>query len=153
MDATYNVNRFNPPLFEINGISAINSTFPIAYGLGPHEDEEYFTWCFRQLEELRQEVKISLPHVIISDFDKALKNAALAVYPNVQQRICLWHIINNVVKHAKAKWKGPIAAVGDEESLAQQLMDETAQGAAKLPTAGKSNYGHFIHDQTGLLAA
>lgn len=49
------------------------------------------------------------PYVIITDFDKALKNAITDAFPSiVQQQLCRWHIMKNVAFNVKKKWIGSL---------------------------------------------
>lgn len=61
-----------------------------------------------RLEDLRSVVTADEPHVVITDFEKALKNALENVWPDTQQQICLWHINKNVVFEVKKRWKWPL---------------------------------------------
>ncbi|KJK78209.1 hypothetical protein H634G_06382 [Metarhizium anisopliae BRIP 53293] len=46
------------------------------------------------------------PDVIITDFDKATQAALNDQFPNIQQQLCIHHIISNVLLKAKNKWVG-----------------------------------------------
>ncbi|KAK5652986.1 hypothetical protein OQA88_9466 [Cercophora sp. LCS_1] len=78
------------------------------------EKEGCFTWVLRILDEAEP---ISLPQMIVSDFDKAFKKACR------QHQLCLWHIMNKVAFNVKKKWVGTL----DGTSLAIS-PDELAQG-------------------------
>ena len=52
IDNTYKVNRYNMPLCQINGITALHTTFPVAYCLVSGEREEIFSWVLGQLKEV-----------------------------------------------------------------------------------------------------
>jgi hypothetical protein len=108
IDNTYRVNRYNMPLCQINGITALYTTFPVAYCLVVSEREEVFSWVLGQLKDLATAEGIPDPLVIISDFDKAFKRAGRLVYRSSQQQICLWHVMKNVAFNVKKKWHGPL---------------------------------------------
>jgi hypothetical protein len=108
IDNTYKVNRHNMPLCQINGITALHTTFPVAYCLVSGEREEIFSWVLGQLKDIATAEGIPDPLVIISDFDKAFKRAARSVYGSSQHQICLWHVMKNVAFNVKKKWNGPL---------------------------------------------
>jgi hypothetical protein len=139
LDCTYKVNKFDMPLLQINGVTAIHTTFNIGYCLLSGEREECFTWVLSVLQELLSLKGIPLPKVIISDFDKALKKAARAIFPNVQHQICLWHVMKNIAHNTKKKWVGTLegTALGDQGSDGSHLREEE-QGFSINP----ANYSH-----------
>jgi MULE transposase domain len=108
IDNTYKVNRYNMPLCQINRITALHTTFPVAYCLVSGEREEVFSWVLGQLKDLAAADGIPDPLVIISDFDKAFKRAARSEYGSSQHQICLWHVMKNVAYNVKKKWNGPL---------------------------------------------
>ncbi|CAN0893298.1 hypothetical protein LINGRAPRIM_LOCUS2670 [Linum grandiflorum] len=42
------------------------------------------------------------PKSIITDGDTAMKNAIIDVFPDTNQRLCLWHLKQNVGNHVKS---------------------------------------------------
>ncbi|KAG5807751.1 hypothetical protein H9Q74_001052 [Fusarium xylarioides] len=58
MDNTYKVNRFNMPLLQITGLTALHTNFSVAFGVAAKEDEEAFMWLLEQLDNVRQHHKI-----------------------------------------------------------------------------------------------
>ena len=102
-DSTYRVNRFNMPLLQVTGSTALNTTFTIAFCLISAEKEPDFRWALQNLRDLAQERNIRPPLVILSDKDTAFKNAALNVFPGCQQQLCVWHILKNSVHHIHNK--------------------------------------------------
>jgi hypothetical protein len=134
MDNTYKVNRFNMPLFEVTGTTCIHSTFNIAFCLVSDERELSYAFIAKELATLCQSRNIDLPNVIITDFDKALKNALAEAFPGVQQQLCTWHIMKNVIHNIKKKWVG-----GSLDG--QAIMGNAADPAPDLPvqTASHTN--------------
>ena len=53
---------------------------------------------------------IARPHVIITDFDRALKNALSEQFLHVQWQLCIFHMNKNVVANIKVKCVGCIYA-------------------------------------------
>lgn len=58
------------------------------------------------MRRLAQDEGIPDPYVIISEYDRAFKNAATSVFPEdaEKQQICRWHVMKNVVHNIKKKW-------------------------------------------------
>lgn len=108
MDCTYKVNRFNMPLLQITGTTAFHSNFSVGFGLVSHEATAAFTWLATHLKLAADEARISMPDVIITDYDLPLKNALREAFPAVQQQPCLWHIMKNVILNIKRKWNGSL---------------------------------------------
>jgi hypothetical protein len=128
MDNTYKVNRFNLPLFQVTGTTCTHSSFNIAFGLVSKEDETTYSWVLGQLDALRVAREIDPPHAIITDFDKGLKNAVSTTFQEVQQMLCRWHIMKNVVHNIKKKWHG-----GNLDG--QAIMGNAADPAPDLPSS------------------
>ena len=107
------------PLLEGTGITNVGGNFTFFFALVSYEDATSFAWALGQYKNILQENNIPDPEVILSDFDTAFKNAADVVFPDVQQQLCLWHNLKNVVLHIKKKWNGTLGdskIMGDVES-------------------------------------
>ena len=123
-DNTYKTNRFKMPLFNITGLTNINSIFNAGFGL---------IYTERQVEAIRIEIGAALPKVGITDYDSNLKDALNETFPNMQQQICIFHINKNVLLKVKRKWKVPpgVVDVDDEDGPdAPRLADAEADAAA-----------------------
>ncbi|KDN61896.1 putative MULE transposase domain-containing protein [Colletotrichum sublineola] len=94
------------PLFQVVSSTAVHTTFNAFFCFVSNEDEDTFKWALLQIKSLLQKEKTPLPAVIITDFDKALKNAANSVLPDTAQQLCVWHILKNAVLRIKKKWDG-----------------------------------------------
>jgi hypothetical protein len=132
-DNTYKTNRFKMPLFNITGLTNINSIFNAGFGLIYTERREGFTWLVEQVEAIRMEIGAALPKVGITDYDSNLKDALNETFPNMQQQICIFHINKNVLLKVKRKWKVPpgVVDVDDEDGPdAPRLADAEAEAAA-----------------------
>lgn len=105
MDNTYKVNRFGLPLLQVTGVTALHTNYSVAFGLASNEDIESFTWLMQQMKATIEIYNIAEPQVIITDFDKALKNGIRTVFKNTQQQICMWHISKNVILYIRKHWK------------------------------------------------
>ena len=132
MDATYKINRFNMPFFEINGITPYGSHFPAAFALISEEDGVQYTWVIQQLKGLFSYLSIDIEnklYVIVTDDDQRLKPALTAEFPTVQQQLCLWHIQKNVGKNLKEKWIGPLGGL-QEITSAEAIQNVTGPTGA-----------------------
>ncbi|KAE8996750.1 hypothetical protein PR001_g19771 [Phytophthora rubi] len=101
MDCTYRTNRFNMPLFNIVGVTGMNTTIHIAQVFLIGEEEQDFQWALRQLEHLLSQQGIPPPQVFLTDRDLALLNALEEVFPDTPALLCLWHIMKDVQAHAR----------------------------------------------------
>ncbi|KAM4067889.1 MULE transposase [Hirsutella rhossiliensis] len=110
MDNTYLVNRFNMPLLQIIGTTGLHKSYSVAFGIASKEDEGAFNWILSHLYDTGRRASIPAPGVVITDFDKALKNALSSVSPFTQQQLCVWHMMKNVILHIKKKWVGSLEA-------------------------------------------
>ncbi|XP_042988747.1 protein FAR1-RELATED SEQUENCE 5-like [Carya illinoinensis] len=62
-------------------------------GLISSEDTETFVWLFKTWLQCMDG---NAPKAIITDQDRAMKNAIAIVFPNTRHRFCLWHILKKV---------------------------------------------------------
>ena len=95
------------PFLNVIGVISISSTFNITFRLVNKEDQESYNQALERLKDLRSIVTTNEPHVVIIDFEKALKNALKNVWLDTQQQICLWYINKNVVFKVKKRQKWP----------------------------------------------
>lgn len=58
---TYRTNRFNMPLFNIVGVTGMNTTIHIAQVFLSGEEERDYQWALRQLKQLLSEHDIPSP--------------------------------------------------------------------------------------------
>lgn len=107
MDNTYKTNRHNLYLFQIIAITNHNTIANVAFGLTSTEVEGGYAWILGQLEEIRSELNIPRPSVVITDKENALKNALRAFFPETQQQLCLYHINANVKGKINSLWRDP----------------------------------------------
>ena len=105
-DNTYNTNRFKLPLFQATGKTCLGTVFNAAFGLIDNERREGFQFLAESIHELNTKHSIRQPDVIITDFDKAMKSALNDQFPNIQQQLCIHHILSNVLLKSKTKWTG-----------------------------------------------
>ncbi|KAJ3453831.1 hypothetical protein MRS44_018463 [Fusarium solani] len=104
LDNTCKTNRFKMPFFQVTGISDQRSVVNFAFGLIDNEKEDAYLWLCRQLDACRRDLHLPAPSVIITDKEKALKNALNQVFPTTQQQLCVWHINANVRAKIRSRW-------------------------------------------------
>lgn len=144
LDCTYKVNVFDMPLLQVRGVTSLNTTFNMAYCLVSDERKWTFAWVLECLRSIFLENPIPEPQVIVTDYSKACKNACSEVFPQVQQQLCLWHIMKIAEHNAKKKWHGSLeeTVVGEKGSAGSHLPDDhsegTFEGADDLPNNGKA---------------
>ena len=125
-DNTYRVNRFNMPLLQVTGTTALHTTFTVAFCLVSSEVQAAFEWPLEVLRDLAAQQRIPRPTVILSDMCVAFKNAANAVFPECQQQLCIWHILKNASHFIRTHWHGDNTGNNgnaDDEALADRLLE------------------------------
>lgn len=107
IDATYKTNANRLSLINIVGTSNISTvkrganhlqTFAIAAAFVDSETEESYTWVLQELREAvwPPEESFQLPSVIMTDNERALRNAIATVFPESQHFLCYWHLWNTM---------------------------------------------------------
>ncbi|KAG7973828.1 hypothetical protein I3843_06G017100 [Carya illinoinensis] len=92
-DTTYLTNRYGMPFAPFVGVNHHGQSILLEAGLISSEDTETFTWLFQTwLTCMDGEA----PKAIITDQDRAMKNAISLVFPNSRHRYCLWHILKKL---------------------------------------------------------
>lgn len=109
IDATYKTNAHRMSLVNIVGTSNVSSTrsgnnrlqtFAVAAAFINSETEDAYTWILKELRDAiwPAEEKFRLPSVIVTDNERALRNAIDTVFPECQHLLCTWHLWNNLFK-------------------------------------------------------
>ena len=106
MDCTYKTNRFNMPLLDIVGHTAIGTTFYIGFAFVDREKENRYTWVLDQLKSLFRSLGIRDPSVVVTDMDKGLIRALKKAYPDCKVLICIWHMNKDVRANCKPSFRG-----------------------------------------------
>ncbi|XP_042978819.1 protein FAR1-RELATED SEQUENCE 5-like [Carya illinoinensis] len=92
-DTTYLTNRYGMPFAPFVGVKHHGQSILLGAGLISSEDTVTFTWLFQTwLTCMNGEA----PKAIITDQDRAMKNAISLVFPNSRHRFCLWHILKKL---------------------------------------------------------
>jgi hypothetical protein len=142
LDCTYKTNKFNMPFLYIVGITSMNTTYNIAYCLLPNEEEVSYDFAITGLRLLLETEAERSPRIFITDHEIALKNSLKAHFPEVPQRACLWHLMNNLEVKVHEIWGSNRAAPSQEDEFKelkdkflarfQLIVDAQDQGVFKL---------------------
>ncbi|XP_057450136.1 protein FAR-RED IMPAIRED RESPONSE 1-like [Lotus japonicus] len=94
-DTTYLTNKYYMPVAAFVGVNHHGQSVLLGCALLSNEDTQTFTWLFSTWLECMHE---RAPNAMITDQDRAMKNAIDIVFPNARHRWCLWHIMKKVPK-------------------------------------------------------
>jgi hypothetical protein len=103
LDCTYKINRFNMPFLHIVGSTCLEKNFDIAFDFMPGEKDPDYIIAITNLQELCVYLGV-WPSVFITDNYSALKKALREIFPYVPQRLCLWHMNNNLKVRMYDEW-------------------------------------------------
>ncbi|XP_035541675.1 protein FAR1-RELATED SEQUENCE 5-like [Juglans regia] len=92
-DTTYLTNRYGMPFAPFVGVNHHGQSILLGAGLISSEDTETFIWLFQTWLQCMDGIA---PPAIITDQDRAMKNAIAIVFPESRHRFCLWHILKKV---------------------------------------------------------
>ncbi|XP_042969066.1 protein FAR1-RELATED SEQUENCE 5-like [Carya illinoinensis] len=92
-DITYLTNRYGMPFAPFVGVNHLGQSILLGAGLISSEDTATFVWLFKTWLQCMDGIA---PRAIITDQDRAMKNAITLVFPQSRHRFCLWHILKKV---------------------------------------------------------
>jgi transposase-like protein len=101
IDCTYKTNKYGMPLCIIFGVTALNTTFYVAFAFISSEHSDSYMWILERILELYQELNIPNPIFIATDCEVGLINAISCVFPSAQHALCTWHVNKNVLKNCR----------------------------------------------------
>jgi hypothetical protein len=105
------------PFVPFIGINGQGRTIVFAWALLEDEKKETFKWALKTFVDVMGGKK---PQLIITDQDKAMKEAIKDILLSVWHRFCFWHIMNN----CHEKMGGFMAArEGMEAEMMHVIMD------------------------------
>ena len=99
LDATYKTNKYKLPLLVITGVTALNTSFYVAFAFKKSEQTPDYVWVTEQLKELYDELHIPYPSVLLTDVQGALINACVTVFPTAAHMLCIWHVEKNITQN------------------------------------------------------
>jgi hypothetical protein len=153
VDSTYKTNRFNMPLFNIVGVTAINTSFFVGFCFLDTEDIETFEWVLKKLQELYNELGIQYPTTIVSDLDAAFLEARQIVFPQTNHLVCIWHVFKNILAHCKAEFKKDLAIKYPALPMEDVRTRVTATWEELLPDFQRVIYTKTIYEYETAWAA
>ncbi|XP_042952122.1 protein FAR1-RELATED SEQUENCE 5-like [Carya illinoinensis] len=92
-DTTNLTNRYGMPFAPFVGVNHHGQSILLGAGLISCEDTATFVWLFKTWLQCTDGIA---PRAIITDQDRAMKNAIAIVFPQSRHRFCLWHILKKV---------------------------------------------------------
>lgn len=104
IDATYKINRFGMPLLHTVGVTSREKTYDLCFGFMQGETAFHYQWHMDKLKEFLDCLNVT-PRCFVTDFEPALKGPISVAFPGVAQRLCIWHINQNVLKQAVTTWR------------------------------------------------
>jgi hypothetical protein len=95
-DTTYLTNRYDMPFALFVGVNHHGQSILLGVGLISNEDTNTFVWLFNAWLGCMNN---KAPSGIITDQDRAMKNAIELVFPETtRHRYCLWHIMRKLLE-------------------------------------------------------
>lgn len=91
-DATYKTNAYQKPFVVILGINHHRRTIVFGFALLADEIEHTYTWL---LESFILAMNNKQPKTVITDGDRAMRNAISKIFPQACHRLCCWHLARN----------------------------------------------------------
>ncbi len=91
-DATYRTNAYRKPFVVIIGINHHQRTTVFGFALLSGETEHTYTWL---LETYLHAMDGKHPVTVLTDGDKAMRNAIEKTFPQATHRLCCWHLERN----------------------------------------------------------
>jgi hypothetical protein len=92
-DTTYLTNKYKMPFAPFVEVNHHGQSILLGAALISYEDTASFVWLF---EAWLKCMKGRAPGEIITDQDRAMKNAISKVFLNARHRFCLWHILKKI---------------------------------------------------------
>ncbi|XP_050379712.1 protein FAR-RED IMPAIRED RESPONSE 1-like [Argentina anserina] len=97
-DTTFLTNKYEMPFAPFVGVNHHGQSILLGCGLISSEDKETFVWLFKSWLACMFGNALG---GIITDQDRAMRNAIEIVFPNTRHRWCLWHILKKLPEKLK----------------------------------------------------
>jgi MULE transposase domain len=144
MDCTYNINKFNMPLFTITGVTSTSRSFTVGMAFLDGERFEEFQWILRHLQHLFQKIHFNAPCSIVTDCDLALMNAVKLVFPSSQHLLCLWHISKNITTYCRVDFL--IQQFDNRTESRHASATATTTSSSQSRSTNDDSWKEFIND-------
>jgi hypothetical protein len=100
MDSTCKTNRFGLNLFLVCGVDEHEHIALFAAAFMKEETQPRFEYVLRQLRRAVGEEAWMRMACVATDGCRAMTNALWEVAPHAEQQRCVWHLQQNIIKHA-----------------------------------------------------
>ncbi|KAL4316114.1 hypothetical protein AHAS_Ahas15G0252700 [Arachis hypogaea] len=97
-DTTYKKNVYNKPLVIFSRTNHHGQTTIFGCALLSYERSETFKWALKKFLKIMSR---KLSGGVVTDGDRAMREAILEVFPGIPHRLCAWHLHRNVVQNIK----------------------------------------------------
>ncbi|KAH9698471.1 protein FAR1-RELATED SEQUENCE 5 [Citrus sinensis] len=91
-DATYRTNAYRKPFVVLLGINHHRRSIVFGFALLSDETEHTYTWL---LQTFLLAMEGKQPKTVITDGDKAMRNAISNKFSDAHHRLCCWHLSRN----------------------------------------------------------
>ncbi|XP_057807889.1 uncharacterized protein LOC131022422 [Salvia miltiorrhiza] len=99
VDGTHLKGRNKGVLFVAVTKDGNEQMFPMAFGIGPIENDESWKWFLYQLKMAYGQNSETL---IVSDAHISIQNVVKEVYPHAAHGLCYYHLLNKITRYGKA---------------------------------------------------
>lgn len=99
-DATYRTNAYQKPFVVLLGVNHHRRTIVFGFALLSDETEHMYTWL---LETFLKAVEGKQPKTVLTDGDRAMRNAISKHFPKSVHRLCCWHLARNAQANINSK--------------------------------------------------
>jgi zinc finger SWIM domain-containing protein 3 len=101
LDVSENRNAYKMHLTTLVVVDGENRTRNIAYCLSETEDTPMFVWLLQRVQGVIHKNKLSVSTLtaVFSDRDAAIALAVREVWGDAFHGVCLWHLLENIVKN------------------------------------------------------
>lgn len=98
-DTTYKKNKYDYPLVIFSGCNHHSQTVIFGAALVSDETTETYKWVLGSFLEC---MKGKHPKAVMTDGDRAMREAIKHVFPNSTHRLCSWHLNKNAGENVKS---------------------------------------------------
>ncbi|KAH9646936.1 protein FAR1-RELATED SEQUENCE [Citrus sinensis] len=119
-DSTYRTNAYNKPLVLFVGLNHHMRSTVFGFALLSSETEEKYIWLLRTFLSAMDG---KMPVSIVTDGDRAMRNAIRTVFPDASHRLCCWHLERN----ATANISDPNFTSAFKDVMLNYMVDDEFQ--------------------------
>ncbi|KAF7824447.1 protein FAR1-RELATED SEQUENCE 5-like [Senna tora] len=127
LDTTSCINHAHRPLVIFSGLNHFKGVVIFGAALLYDETMPSFKWLFETFLEAHLQKK---PQTIFTDQDQAIAKALHEVMPKAKHGLCIWHLMQNGIKHLGNLMKHESQFLKDFKTCIYEYEDETQFEAA-----------------------